>query len=112
MRTFLRCVWANKFAFVGYVLVALGGGGTCYLTDTYSAVSFLLMTPGLFLLAITVGGLETLAGCERAYQAFEKRGGVLGLGYFRLWGRGRFCFEVGHQVAKERWEREHDSPHM
>lgn len=71
MKLYLRCVWANKFTFAGYIWVA----GTLVIRwSQFDIDTMLLAYPGIFLLCMTAFGCETLEYYKRAAKNIKLYG--------------------------------------
>ena len=107
MRTFVRCVWANNFALVGY-LFALIAGTSVYLDLRPMVLQVAVCWFAGAAFGLATGGLESYLACRRAEQVLKKRQGALDpRQYFSLWSHksSRPCSRAGYKVAKEEWKR-------
>src|SRR3989344_5121089 len=83
MRTYLWCVWANKFTFWGYIFL-LSGHALMGLVGDHWLIDVVVYSGGCAVGA-TLGGLYTLMAYQRARIVLIKTNGTLDPElYFRL----------------------------
>lgn len=106
MKDYLKCVWANKFTLVGWVLLI---GALLTKIFFLAAVNEEEMNPfyfltvlgfalGVCLLALTVGGIQTLDAYQRAMYIYRRRRSISYLVSMSD-EEGIYCSQVGIRLA-------------
>lgn len=89
MKTYLRCVWANKFTLAGWSMFFIA----CVLLIFDTSFGEILGVFGLFTLMLTTFGIETM----HAYHSTYRAGLQLSELYAERW---TYCYAVGFRLAQ------------
>lgn len=111
MRLYLRCVWANKATFIGFVFVAFAVTFLVLVMvqkieiseNDIVFLSSVLCILGFALLVVTGFGLDTYWACKSVLSKLEKHEGKTE-DFVKLYGE--YCGKAGAQLAGRIFEKQ------
>ena len=100
---YLRCVFANKFTFFGYLITIVGS--VLYFADNraVSAVGILVVSSGMQMLLMTAFGGATMDHYKRAKKLFAHYGPTDEIA--QRYRYGAYCSRAGYLLALRDWKK-------